>query len=268
MDNDKWAVLVEPEGKVHVVEMTEGVKKVKGLGVFDAVEAIAGMPYGSIITIGQKQLRRMPPRLPELSKGMIRRAQTISAKDAGFFVSMLGIGSGDTILEAGLGSAGLSMHIARALGGSGLHVTVEPRTEHADVGLKNMSRAKQSWPEFPKHYHVEGAIEDVIRRGNALSPMTREPLSLDALIPNRNLRNRIEAYEGEVLDFAAKAAEHCVARVVADPVADAGESSAAAGGEQGRGRKRAASSSSAEGGGQAGSNVVVEGGRSTRRQRR
>ena len=202
MDNDKWAVLVEPEGKVHVVEMTEGVKKVKGLGVFDAVETIAGMPYGSIITLGQKQLRRMPPRLPELSKGMLRRAQTISAKDAGFFVSMLGIGSGDTILEAGLGSAGLSMHIARALGGSGLHVTVEPRTEHADVGLKNMSRAEQSWPEFPKHYHVEGAIEDVIPQikehatsfDGIILDLPQHPSAIAAAAPLLAVGGRIACY--------------------------------------------------------------------------
>jgi tRNA (adenine57-N1/adenine58-N1)-methyltransferase catalytic subunit len=161
MDNDAWAVLVEPEGKVHVVEMQPGVRKVKGLGVFDPIEAIGKAAYGATITVGQKKLTRMPPRLPELSKGMLRRAQTISAKDAGYLIARMGLGSGDRVLEAGLGSAGLSMHIARSLGGSGLHVTVEPRTEHAEVGLKNMIRAKQSWAEFPEHHHVEGAIEEV-----------------------------------------------------------------------------------------------------------
>lgn len=161
MDNDAWAVLAEPEGKVHVVEMQPGVRKIKGLGVFDPIDAIGQTAYGSTVTVGQKQLTRMPPRLPELSKGMLRRAQTISAKDAGYLIARMGLGSGDRVLEAGLGSAGLSMHIARSLGGSGLHVTVEPRTEHAEVGLKNMTRAKQSWAEFPKHHHVEGAIEEV-----------------------------------------------------------------------------------------------------------
>ena len=118
MVNEAWAVLVEAEGKVHVVEMLAGVRKVKGLGVFDPVETIGSAPYGTVITLGQKQLTRMPPRLPELSKGMLRRAQTISSKDAGYFIAKLGIGSGDRVLEAGLGSAGLSMHIARSLGGS------------------------------------------------------------------------------------------------------------------------------------------------------
>ena len=70
--------------------------------------------------------------------GMLRRAQTISGKDAGQFITRLGLGPGDTVLEAGLGSAGSAMHIARILGNSGHHITVEPREEHAEVGLENL----------------------------------------------------------------------------------------------------------------------------------
>ena len=51
MVNDAWAVLVETEGKVHVVEMSAGVRKVKGLGVFDPVETIGNAPYLSLIHI-------------------------------------------------------------------------------------------------------------------------------------------------------------------------------------------------------------------------
>ncbi len=162
MTNDTWAVLVEEEGKVHVVEMTPGSRKIKGLGVFDPMELIAPVGIGQQVGIGQKLLTRMPTRLPELNKGMLRRAQTISSKDAGWFVSKLGLGSGDAILEAGIGSAGLSLHIARVLGNSGLHVTVEPRQEHAEVGLENLRRARESWIEFPAHYHIEGTIETVM----------------------------------------------------------------------------------------------------------
>lgn len=202
MDNDAWAVLVEPEGKVHVVEMTEGVRKVKGLGVFNPLEIIGQAAYGATITLGQKELTRMPPRLPELSKGMLRRAQTISAKDAGHFVAKLGIGSGDRILEAGLGSAGLSMHIARALGGSGVHVTVEPRTEHAEVGLNNLERARQSWAEFPQHHHVEGAIEDVVEQvrthashfDGIILDLPQHPSAIAAVAPLLAVGGRIACY--------------------------------------------------------------------------
>ena len=46
-------------------------------------------------------------------------------------------------------------------------------------------------------------IERVIREGNSLSPLTREPLQ-QAVFSNRNLKKRIEDYEEEVL----KQAEH------------------------------------------------------------
>ncbi len=161
MTSDAWAVLVEEDGKVHVVEMTSGSRKIKGLGVFDPLEIITPVAIGEKVGIGQKLLTRMPTRLPELNKGMLRRAQTISSKDAGWFTARLGIGSGDRVLEAGIGSAGLSLHLARALGGSGTHITVEPRAEHAEVGLENLRRARESWVEFPTHHHVEGAIEEV-----------------------------------------------------------------------------------------------------------
>ena len=72
----------------------------------------------------------MPPRLQELIAGMARRAQTISSKDAGFIITKLGIGPGDTVLEAGLGSGGLSLHLAKVLGNSGHLVTAEPREKN------------------------------------------------------------------------------------------------------------------------------------------
>lgn len=202
MDNDAWAVLVEAEGKVHVVEMIPGTKKIKGLGVFDPIVTIGSTPYGAEVTVGQKVLKRMPPRLPELSKGMVRRAQTISAKDAGYFIARLGIGSGDRVLEAGLGSAGLSMHIARSLGGSGLHVTVEPRSEHAEVGLQNMRRAQQSWVEFPRHLHVDGPIEEVVEEVKSHAPLfdaiildlPQHPTAITAAAPLLAIGGRLACY--------------------------------------------------------------------------
>ena len=162
MNQAQWAVFVEAEGKVHIVELISGVRKIKGLGVLDAFETFSDINYGEEVLVGQKVLTRVPLRLPEMSKGMLRRAQTISAKDAGFITSRLGIGPNDRILEAGIGSAGLSMYLARILGNSGIHVTVEPRSEHAEVALENMRRARESWSEFPAHHHIEGAIENVV----------------------------------------------------------------------------------------------------------
>jgi len=174
--NESWAVLAEENGKTYVVELVDSQTKIKGLGVFNPATTLAEIDVGKTVVIGQKEVRRLPPRLPELSKGMVRRAQTIGSKDAGFIVAHLGCGPGDTVLEAGIGSAGLSLYIARVLGESGTHITVEPRNEHAEVGLENLRRARESWTAFPTHHHVEGTIEEAV---DEISTLTS---SVDAIV--------------------------------------------------------------------------------------
>jgi hypothetical protein len=60
------------------------------------------------------------------------------------------------------------------------------------------------------HSYERSAILDVIRSGNGLSPLTREPLN-DHLFSNRNLKKRIELYEEEVLSAAAAAVANAIA---------------------------------------------------------
>ena len=100
----EFITLMESEGKIHIVELAEESVKIKGLGVFNPHELLSSSSVGEEILIGQKYLTVMPSRLPELISGMARRAQTISSKDAGQFISRLGVGPGDVVVEAGLGS--------------------------------------------------------------------------------------------------------------------------------------------------------------------
>ncbi|MDP7374537.1 MAG: hypothetical protein QF445_03430 [Candidatus Poseidoniaceae archaeon] len=158
----EFITLMESEGKIHIVELAEESVKIKGLGVFNPHELLSSSSVGEEILIGQKYLTVMPSRLPELISGMARRAQTISPKDAGQFISRLGVGPGDVVVEAGLGSGALSMHLARVMGNSGHLITAEPRNDHAEIGLMNLERASKCFPEFPKHTHLEGMIEDLV----------------------------------------------------------------------------------------------------------
>lgn len=152
------AILIEvgASERVHVVDLVPGTVKIRGLGVLDPFEVIAPIPYGATVTIGQKVLRRVPARLPELLQGMNRRAQTISPKDAGAFIAKMGIGGKDQVLEAGLGSAALSLHILRCLGDGGRLVSMERREEHAEVGMTNIERLRASGGMLGSHHLVLG----------------------------------------------------------------------------------------------------------------
>ena len=202
MTSPTWAVLTEENGKTYVVELVDKQTKVKGLGVFNPVSTLLTIEIGEMVAIGQKELRRLPARLPELSNGMVRRAQTIGSKDAGFSMARLGCGPGDVVLEAGIGSAGLSMYIARCLGASGTHITVEPRQDHADVGLENLRRAEACWPEFPTHHHIEGEVESSISAVNDLVigvdavvlDLPDHPPAIAATAPLLNAGGRLACY--------------------------------------------------------------------------
>lgn len=158
----EYACLVEEDGKIHIVEIKDEVCKYKGLGVLNTKQLLDGYYIGDEIIIGQKRLTLLPPRLPELNRGMVRRAQTISPKDAGLFITKLGLGPGDTVVEAGIGSGGLSLHLARVIGSSGKLITADTRDDHAEIALENLQRAKSCFPEFPEHIHLSGALEDVV----------------------------------------------------------------------------------------------------------
>ena len=102
MTTTEWVVLEEDGGKTYLVDLVDEIIKIKGLGVFNPMGELGGINVGDKVTIGQKSLIKLRPRLPEIYRSMQRRAQTISSKAAGIFITRLGIGPGDIVVEAGL----------------------------------------------------------------------------------------------------------------------------------------------------------------------
>ena len=192
-----YSVLMENEGRIHVVEVLDEMVKHKGLGVINTATLLEGTKVGDEVLVGQKYLTIMPPRLQELISGMARRAQTISSKDAGFIITKLGVGPGDTVLEAGLGSGGLSLHLAKVMGNSGHLVTAEPREEHASVGLVNLGRASKCFDEFPSHTHLEGLVEDVVPDMEfdcVILDMPSHKAAIEACTPKMKFGARLACY--------------------------------------------------------------------------
>ena len=171
--------LVAEDGRTWTVDVEDESIKIKGLGVFNPVKILTDHAMGSDVILAGKKLTILPAGLTEMRRGMLRRAQTIGDKDAGILVARLGIGRDDTILEAGLGSAGLGLHIARTLGPSGHHITVEPREEHASVGLENLARAARAWPDGPKHSHLDSRAEEAVEETHKLAPNGLDAIVLD-----------------------------------------------------------------------------------------
>ena len=68
----EYSVLMEKEGRIHVVEVVDEMVKHKGLGVINIATLLADSNIGDEVLVGQKYLTIMPARLPELISGMAR----------------------------------------------------------------------------------------------------------------------------------------------------------------------------------------------------
>ena len=202
MADPSTTALAEESGRVHIVSLVDETVKIKGIGVFNPKTTVENIAFGKEVQIGSKIFTHLPPRLPELVAGMKRRAQTIGSKDAGVLIARLGIGPGDVILEAGLGSGGQSMHLARVLGESGHLITVEPREEHSEVGLENLKTLANAVPKFPKHSHVHGRIESCVEEIQTLSnhidaillDLPDHSIAIEAVAPLLSVGGRLSCY--------------------------------------------------------------------------
>ena len=121
----EYTALREEDGRTYIVPLQEDELKIKGIGRFSPIKVLADVKKGDRVTIGQKVLTCVEVGLPELRKGMKRRAQIINPKDAGFLLAWMGIGAGQNVLEAGHGSGGLALHIANVLGANGTLVQLK-----------------------------------------------------------------------------------------------------------------------------------------------
>lgn len=165
----EWLALVESDGRAYLLQRGSGEVRVRGLGRFNVDDTLGDVVPGDSLVIGQKTLRVVNPGLPEARRAMKRRAQVILAKDAGYLISRMGISVGSTVLEGGHGSAGLAMHLASVIGGSGKLISVENRPEHATVGRENMETLREILPEFPEWHLLESDLTSCKEEVSALT---------------------------------------------------------------------------------------------------
>ncbi len=140
MEGDTF-VLWHPEGRRFVITAQEGVQRVGGLGVVKG-DMFLGEAWGASVTVGDQEYRLVPPRLPDLLASLDRRAQIILPKDAAHILVECGIGPGDRVVEAGVGSAGLTIILAHAVGETGRVLGFDLRDDHMQVARRNLERAK------------------------------------------------------------------------------------------------------------------------------
>jgi tRNA (adenine57-N1/adenine58-N1)-methyltransferase len=112
---------------------------VPGLGVVDTAK-LAGQ-VGRVAKIAGRPFLVLRPGTEDLMDALERKAQIITAKDAGPLLLLAGVKAGDVVLEAGAGSGALTTLLARAVTPGGRVHSVEIREDFLAVARRNVERA-------------------------------------------------------------------------------------------------------------------------------
>lgn len=102
-------------------------------------DAIIGKPWGSQVTSHNgSPFFILPPSLADVLANTKRRTQILYPKDVGFILVMMGIGPGQTVLEAGTGSGAMTSALAFAVGNEGRVISYELREDAQHLARKNI----------------------------------------------------------------------------------------------------------------------------------
>jgi len=175
--------LTDPKGRLNTIELKVGGSFQSHKGYFKHAELI-GQPEGTVVTNTEGvQYLAFRPLMADYVLSMPRGAAVIYPKDAGQIVAMADIFPGATVIEAGVGSGGLTLALLRAVGDAGTLHSIERRAEFAQVAQGNVKKFfggdHPAW-----HLHI-GDFAEVV--GQIVAPGSVDRIILDMLAPWENL---------------------------------------------------------------------------------
>lgn len=168
-------LLFDAKGRQYLIELVADGEFQYHRGVLRHADII-GTEEGILheATMGSKLLA-VRPRLQDYILKMARGATVVYPKDIGAIMMAADLGPGMTVLEAGSGSGGLTMALARAVGPTGRVVSLDIREDHA-------ARARKLIRGFFGHFpdHVDLSVGDV---NDAVATVGADRIVLDVPEP-------------------------------------------------------------------------------------
>ncbi len=82
----------------------------------------------------------LQPSLGDLLTNLPRTTQIMYPKDIGFILVTMGVGPGQTVMEAGSGSGSMTTALAYAIGAEGRVISYEVRSDMQNLARKNLTR--------------------------------------------------------------------------------------------------------------------------------
>lgn len=139
--------LTDPKGKINTISLVPGEEFHTHRGGLRH-DDIIGQPDGSVVsnTVGVDYLA-LRPLLVDFVMSMPRGAAIIYPKEAQAILGQADIFPGARVVEAGVGSGGLSLWLLRAIGAEGQLYSFERREEFSDIAEANVSTFYGYTPE-------------------------------------------------------------------------------------------------------------------------
>jgi len=134
------AQLVGLRHKNFILALQAGAKLETHRGILQHDDLI-GKPWGTQVFshIGSPFFL-LQPSLADLITELPRTTQILYPKDIGFILVTMGIGPGQTVMEAGTGSGSMTTALAYAVGSEGQVISYEIKPDVQNLARKNLTR--------------------------------------------------------------------------------------------------------------------------------
>jgi len=132
--------ITDQKGRSHTVLLEEGKQFFTNHGSINHDEIIKSGEGGVVSSSSGMLYTIFSPALQDFVVGMPRGAAVIYPKDAAQIVELGDMKPGSKVLEAGVGSGSLTLHILRTIGESGSLTSCEIREEFLKVASKNVEK--------------------------------------------------------------------------------------------------------------------------------
>ncbi|NLB47869.1 MAG: tRNA (adenine-N1)-methyltransferase [Microbacteriaceae bacterium] len=131
--------LTGPKNRMNTITLIHGGEFHSHYGMIRH-DDLVGLPDGSVVTnTGGEHYLALRPLLSDFVMSMPRGAAIVYPKDAAQIVSLADIFPGAQVVEAGVGSGALTLHLLRAVGPAGQLHSFERREEFSDIATANVA---------------------------------------------------------------------------------------------------------------------------------
>jgi tRNA (adenine57-N1/adenine58-N1)-methyltransferase len=150
------AQLVGLRHKHFILALQAGAKFETHRGILQHDDLI-GKPWGTQVFshIGSPFFL-LQPSLADLINELPRTTQILYPKDIGFILITMGIGPGQTVMEAGTGSGSMTTALAFAVGPQGRVISYEVKQDTQNLARKNLTR-------FGLEARVDFKLRDIVQ---------------------------------------------------------------------------------------------------------